>query len=134
MTELTLHLLAGAYCALPRARSERSLLATSHRAQIVEVIERRLGDPQLAPGVIAAELRMTPSYLHRVFAADQAETVAQYILRRRLEASAEALKDSSQQHRSITAIAFGLGFNSLSHFCRAFRARYELTPSDYRHS
>jgi AraC-like DNA-binding protein len=107
-------------------------MASSHRAQIIEVIERRLGDPALTPSSIAGELRMTPSYLHRVFAGDRAETVGQYILRRRLEESAEALKDPLQARRSITSIAFGLGFNSLSHFCRAFRERYASTPRDYR--
>lgn len=133
MMELTMHLLASAYSTLPEARAEHGVLATAHRARIVELIERELGDPQLTPSKIAAELGMTSSYLHRVFS-DDSETVARYILRRRLHECARALKDPLQANRSITAIAFALGFNSLSHFSRAFRERYDLSPSDYRHS
>ncbi|RUX33774.1 helix-turn-helix domain-containing protein, partial [Mesorhizobium sp. M7A.F.Ca.CA.002.09.1.1] len=34
--------------------------------------------------------------------------------------------------RSITAIAYEAGFNDLSYFNRAFRRRYDATPSDVR--
>ena len=52
----------------------------------------------------------------------QDETVARYILRRRLEACSRALLSPSQRGRTVTAIAFDYGFNSPTHFGRVFRA------------
>ena len=75
---------------------------------------------------------MTTRYLHHLFS-DQDETVARYVLRRRLEACARALKSEVQRGRTVTAIAFDYGFNSPTHFGRVFRAKYNMTPRDYRH-
>jgi AraC-like DNA-binding protein len=38
-----------------------------------------------------------------------------------------------QVHRHITEIAFGWGFNELTHFSRAFKERYGVSPRDWRH-
>jgi AraC-like DNA-binding protein len=131
MTELTMQLLASAYSLLPRAEAERSCLVAGHRAQIVEFIERHLSDPDLAPPVIAVALRVTPAYLHKLFSGNS-ETVSRYILRRRLQECARALKNAAQSSRSVTDIAFSFGFNSLPHFCRVFKERYGESPSDFR--
>jgi transcriptional regulator GlxA family with amidase domain len=58
--------------------------------------------------------------------------MARYILRRRLEQCREAMTDRLQAGRSITAIATGFGFKSITHFSRAFRERYRLTPREFR--
>ena len=67
----------------------------------------------------------------RVFS-DQDETVARYILRRRLEACSRALQSGAQRGRTVTAIAFDYGFNSPTHFGRVFRAKYNVTPREYQ--
>jgi AraC-like DNA-binding protein len=74
---------------------------------------------------------MTPRYLHHLFS-EEAETVARFILRRRLEECSRALTIPSQRTRTVTSIAFDFGFNSPTHFGRVFRARYGITPRDYR--
>ena len=62
----------------------------------------------------------------------EAETVTQYIQRRRLEECARALIDAPVRDRLVTEIAFDYGFNSLTHFGRVFRNQFGLTPSEYR--
>jgi AraC-like DNA-binding protein len=74
---------------------------------------------------------MTTRYLHHLFS-DHDETVARYILRRRLEACSRALQSTAQRGRTVTAIAFDYGFNSPTHFGRVFRAKYNATPREYR--
>jgi AraC-like DNA-binding protein len=39
---------------------------------------------------------------------------------------------AAQRGRTVTAIAFDHGFNSPTHFGRVFRARYGMTPREYR--
>jgi AraC-like DNA-binding protein len=131
ITRAIVDLLASAYTGLPEAQPDRSSLATAHRLRIVNFIEAHLGDPDLTPMRVAAACKMTPRYLHHLFS-HESETVARYILRRRLEECSRALTLPAQRHRTVTAIAFEFGFNSPTHFGRVFRARYGASPREYR--
>ncbi|HET9717401.1 MAG TPA: helix-turn-helix domain-containing protein [Pseudolabrys sp.] len=55
----------------------------------------------------------------------------QWLLQTRLDACAAVLKNPDQCC-NISDIAYGSGFNDLSHFNRAFRARFGMTPSQMR--
>jgi AraC-like DNA-binding protein len=132
LADVALQLVASAYADVPAARADQSSLVTAHLVRIHRYIEGNLSDARLTPSAIAAALRITPAYLHRVFSVEH-ESVARYIMRRRLEECARALRDPMQNTRSITEIAFDYGFNSLAHFCRAFRAHYKMTPREVRH-
>jgi AraC-like DNA-binding protein len=133
VSNAVLDLVASAYATLPQAQSDRSSLATAHRIRLMNYIEAHLGDPDLTPMRVAHACKMTPRYLHHLFS-DESETVARYILRRRLEECSRALTVPSQRGRTVTAIAFDYGFNSPTHFGRVFRARYGQTPREYRRS
>lgn len=126
-----LDLLGAAYADVPRPPSEPASLSTAHRIRIINYIESNLQDPDLTPTRIAEACKITPRYLHHLFS-DQDETVARYILRRRLDACARALESTAQRGRTVTAIAFDHGFNSPTHFGRVFRAKFGVTPREYR--
>jgi AraC-like DNA-binding protein len=131
VTEAILDLLGAAYADIPRAHANCSSLTAAHRIRIINYIEAYLRDPDLTPTRIAAACKMTPRYLHHLFS-DQDETVARYILQRRLDACARALLSDAQRNRTVTAIAFDHGFNSPTHFGRAFRAKFGKTPQEFR--
>jgi AraC-like DNA-binding protein len=59
-------------------------------------------------------------------------SLARYIWRRRLERAAIDLRDPARESLGISAIAMAHGFNDLSHFSRAFRQRFEMSPRAYR--
>jgi len=126
-----LDLMAGAYSTVPQALVARSSLAAAHRVRILSFIEAHLSDPDLTPTSIAQACRITTRYLHHLFS-DESETVARYILRRRLEECSKALNTTAQRGRTVTSIAFDYGFNSPTHFGRAFRARFGVTPREFR--
>jgi AraC-like DNA-binding protein len=42
------------------------------------------------------------------------------------------LQSGAQRGRTVTAIAFDYGFNSPTHFGRVFRAKFNVTPREYR--
>ncbi len=131
VTTAIMDLLGAAYADVPCPRSGRSSLATAHRLRIINYIESHLHEPDLTPGKIAAACRITPRYLYHL-SKNQEETVARYILRRRLEVCARALIAEAQRGRTVTEIAFDHGFNSPTHFGRVFRAKFGLTPREYR--
>jgi AraC-like DNA-binding protein len=128
-----LGLLGAAYAEVPRARCERSTVAEAQRIRIVNYIEAHLHDPRITPTSVAQSCRITPRYLHHLFATSE-ETVGRYLLRRRLEECARALVSPVQLGRTVAEIAFDHGFNSPTHFGRAFRGRFGVTPRTYRDS
>jgi len=67
--------------------------------------------------------------VHRVFESDS-ESLSGYVRARRLARARQELAT----HRSlpISTIARRLGFTDSSHFTRAFKDRYGLSPREYR--
>jgi AraC-like DNA-binding protein len=101
------------------------------RERIKQHVATHLGDPGLSVDGVALALNCSRRQLYNAFA-EEPDGVAGYILSRRLEACRKSFDDRSQQHRSITDIAFAFGFSNMAHFSRVFRSHLGLTPSDYR--
>lgn len=133
-TRAALELIAYAYGALPPARGDAMSAIGAHRIRVLDYVESNLSDPCLTPASIAAALRMSRRYLHRVWKGEDGESLARYVLRRRLEECARALRDPLHVRRNITAIAFDWGFVGMPHFCSAFRQHYGSSPREYRAS
>jgi len=131
ITNLLLELIASAYVDLPAARLEQSCVASALRMRILAYIDQNLTDQDLTPAAIAQAFRVTTRHLHRVFL-QQGDTVAHYILSRRLERSRVALSNPLLTSRSLTRISGEQGFRGLAHFSRVFREAYGMSPSDYR--
>lgn len=101
------------------------------RDRIREHIGQHLRDPSLSIERIAQSLNCSKRHLHNAFSAED-DTLAHYILRRRLQACMRELKNPAQAQRTITDIAFSWGFNNGAHFSRVFREHAGLSPSDFR--
>ena len=95
-------------------------------------IEANLADPELSVEQIAHACSISVRGLHRHFAEDPAGSVSRYLWQRRLIRCAEALRDPSQAHRSITDVCFSYGFSSSSHFSRLFKDQFGVPPVRYR--
>lgn len=78
---------------------------------------------------LAANTGKSLFHAHRTLRAALGETPKQFTLRLRIDHAAAALVSS---RASILDIALECGFESHEAFCRAFRRRFELSPSDYR--
>ena len=95
-------------------------------------IEAQLDDPELSVERIAHACNISVRGLHRLFAEDPAGSVSSYLWQRRLIRCADAFRDPSQVHRSITDVCFSYGFSSTSHFSRLFKDRFGVPPVRYR--
>ena len=102
--------------------------------QVKRFIDYNLSDPELSPTRIAGIFKITPRYLHRIFAefSTETQTIGQYILTRRLEECARQFRNIKNSHLKITDIAFTWGFNSMTHFSRVFKERYGASPRTFR--
>jgi AraC-like DNA-binding protein/quercetin dioxygenase-like cupin family protein len=91
-----------------------------------------LGDRFLSPPTaceLGAAVGVHPSHLARAFRAEYGESLGGYTRRLRLDWAATRL---AQTDEPLHRIALDAGFVDQSHFTRAFRARFGLTPARYR--
>jgi AraC-like DNA-binding protein len=103
----------------------------TRRIQAQRYVESHLCDHDLAPARVARALNISSRYLRMLFAGEP-ESIAGYILRRRLEECARQLANPMLRGRTITRIALANGFSSAAHFTRTFRDLYRVTPSQFR--
>ncbi|HZU64644.1 MAG TPA: helix-turn-helix domain-containing protein [Novosphingobium sp.] len=108
-----------------RSRAKAQL----HR--IRQAIEALLGEPELTLAQVAEESGVSPRYLQKLFAAEGLNFTF-YLRLRRLERCRLELASPIYAGLSISQISFNWGFNGSSHFSRAFRAQYGLSPRAYR--
>ena len=59
-------------------------------------------------------------------------TFTRFALEQRLDHACRRLRNPQFSARSISSIAYDVGFGDLSYFNRVFRRRYGATPSDIR--
>lgn len=94
-------------------------------------IASRFGDPQLDPARVAGASGVSLRRLQELFS-DRGLGIADLIWERRLAAAAAKLGDPASPDRSIGGVAFSCGFVNQSHFATRFKARFGLSPRDFR--
>ncbi|MGW2327405.1 AraC-like ligand-binding domain-containing protein [Streptomyces sp. NPDC001700] len=100
--------------------------------QIGSYVQQHLADADLGPARIAAVHHISVRSLHRLFQ-QHGVSVHSWIRGQRLASCRRDLEDPLQRHVPIRAVAARWGFPRPADFTRAFRARFGMPPSDYRH-
>lgn len=101
--------------------------------RLKRVIRSRLRDPALDPSDAATHAGVSKRHANRLLALE-GTSLERFIFSERLERCRAALRDQTLDHRTISEIAFGWGFNDCGHFSRSFRARFGTSPSEFRKS
>jgi len=112
--------------------ADRSARAARLQAIKSDILDN-LNDTSLTITAIAARHGVTPRYVHKLFETEET-TYTQFILCKRLDRAYHILRDARFVSRSITSIAYDVGFGDLSYFKRTFRRHYSATPSAIRSS
>ena len=97
-------------------------------AGVIEYIEKNISDPLLSNGQLARQIGFSEVYLRKLFFKHYSTTPKQYILDIRLQKAKQLLTDTPF---SVTAVAEECGFSSVFHFCRAFKQKCGMTPSEF---
>ena len=98
--------------------------------RVKSFIRRRLHDPELTPGNVAAAHYISRSYLHRLFQGS-GRSVQEWIRALRLQACHEALS-SGPPNLPLGELAYRWGFADQAHFSRLFKQRFGVTPGEVR--
>lgn len=131
LAELVRHAFAKSASLGESPDTRRRAVAAARLDLIKADICRRLGDPALDIAAIAQRHKVSPRAIQLLFAAEET-TFTAYLRGQRLLRAYRLLDDPAQNQLSIALIAEEAGFSDLSHFNRAFRARFAAAPRDIR--
>jgi AraC-like DNA-binding protein len=106
-------------------------LRAARIVKVLQVIEAGILDAGLSAATVAAQLGVTPRYVHLLLE-ETGRTFSRHVLEKRLVRAMELLRDPRLCDRRIADIALEVGFADLSHFNRAFRRHFGDTPSGMR--
>ncbi|MFB7677017.1 helix-turn-helix domain-containing protein [Kitasatospora purpeofusca] len=116
---------------LDREEAESPTGAVEMLSRIRAYVEQNLADPDLSPRSIARSQHISVRYLHKLFQQD-GMTVGQWVRGRRLDACRRELGRPSRRQASVAAVAHRWGFVSHSHFSRAFRDAFGVSPREWQ--
>lgn len=88
-------------------------------------------DRELSLGVVAARHRLSPRYIRMLFESE-GTSFTEFVREERLRRALSKLLSVRFDHLRISDIAYGVGFNDLSYFNRAFRRRFGHSPGEAR--
>jgi CheY-like chemotaxis protein len=98
-------------------------------SRVRDAIQRGLADPDFGVAELADAVSQDRSNLFRRVKQVFDESPSNLIMRMRLEEGARLLTEGTA---TVTDVAYAVGFNSLSHFCRRFVEAYGVSPATYR--
>ncbi|GFE64936.1 helix-turn-helix domain-containing protein [Litoreibacter roseus] len=94
-------------------------------------VRRHLDHPELRAAQLAAHFGVSVRRVHQLFE-PTGHTVSEFINDTRLSRAAELLVDPDAVHRSISDVAWKVGYGDPSYFTRRFRRRFGCSPRAYR--
>jgi AraC family transcriptional regulator len=107
----------------PRAEYDKRM----HR--VLAYIDAHLDQP-LDLATLADVAHFSPYHFHRLFTAWMGDTLGDHLRRRRVEAGAQRLL--LQPNLTVLAAALSVGFGSGEAFARAFKLRFDASPTAWR--
>ena len=124
---MELHREMTAYFTETMAKLAKASVFSKPVIQCINYIEAHLHTP-IRIQKLAETVSLNPTYLSTVFKKETSMTIADYILRRRIDTACNMLRYSEYSASQISEI---LAFSSQSYFIRCFRRIKGMTPLEY---
>lgn len=111
--------------------SEGTYTASRRYEKIRPAVERMrsgFSDPDFSVGSLGAAVGISEIYFRKIFTEYHKMSPASYLICLRMKKAAQLL---STETNSVSSVAALVGYRSLYHFSRAFKAHYGVPPSEY---
>ncbi|WP_432410889.1 ATP-binding protein [Rasiella sp. SM2506] len=96
--------------------------------QVIKIVLTHLDDVTFGPTMLAAEMHLSESQIYRKLKSITDTSTAVFIRSVRLQKAKELLQTSN---KTVSEIAYEVGFNDPSWFSRSFKEEFGAPPSDY---
>ena len=118
-------------CYLDMTTVSKETIRDTRLNTILSFIRMNLGNENLTPTAVAKATNISVGYLHKLFKENDT-TVNNWIIEQRLLMAKNILKANNKFEpiRSITEVAFQVGFKDVSHFSKRFKNRFDVTPRE----
>ncbi|MEM5474282.1 helix-turn-helix domain-containing protein [Hoeflea sp. AS60] len=113
------------------ANERDSVRCTAQLLRVKRIIRARCTTPGYSVAACARETGLSERYIHRLFQTDE-DSFGTFLIHERLTTATRMLRHSGSAHLPTATIAAQTGFSDPSHFHRAFRNRYGMTPGEWR--
>jgi signal transduction histidine kinase/DNA-binding response OmpR family regulator len=97
--------------------------------KVISIIEKNLQNAKFSSEVLASDLNMSGSSMYRKLKGLTGSSTAEFIRSIRIKRAAQLLAD---KQKTITEIAYDVGFNDVKHFRSVFQKQFSCSPSQYR--
>ena len=101
------------------------------RNELTEYIEENFNNKNLSLAMVADHLNTSVYVVTRLFKESTGKNFKEYVLDKRMEHARELLKSTPTKIAEISSMA---GFESPEYFSSVFKAKYGITPTQYRKS
>jgi AraC-like DNA-binding protein len=95
-------------------------------SKVNHLLDQHEADHRYTISDLARDMRMSRVQLHRKVKQLTGKCCSQHVRDRKLEKAYHLLKETN---RSVTEVAYEVGFNNLSYFARKFREKFKQNPS-----
>ena len=119
-----------ASCARARLAGEDSDRLKSRRKAALDYVDAHLANAQLGPDEIAEAINLSRASLYRLLDAEGG--IRAVLLKRRLDEALRLMLEDNNDEHSMKNIVKSCWFGGTSQFSRAFRARFGVSPRQYR--
>lgn len=113
----------------PSAPEAQSDIDNEFYARFVELVNKEMGNPDLNIDALAAKMGIGRSQFYRKIKALTNYSPVELLRKMRLTKARELLATTD---RSISEIAYGVGFSAPAYFTRVFREMFDESPSEMR--
>ncbi len=96
---------------------------------VIKKIHKDFCNSEINNTVLAKEINISEIYLRRLFNERYSTTPKQYIINMRINLAKQLLTETDFL---VEEIALKCGFTSVYHFCRAFKNKSGVSPTEYR--
>ena len=97
-------------------------------SSIINYIETNISDNTITNEILAQKMGISEVYLRKLFLSNLGSTPKQYILDLRIKKAKKMLVESNY---TVMKISEKCGFSSPYHFCRIFKEKIGMTPTEY---
>jgi signal transduction histidine kinase/DNA-binding response OmpR family regulator len=98
---------------------------------VIDIVNKNLTNPNFNMNELIDQMGVSRSVLYRKLKAITGQSASEFIKNMKLKRAAQLIMKSNM---NISEIAFELGYSDLKHFRKSFKEKFNVLPSEYKHT